>query len=101
MVWLESESACKTSLGQMISVQFCHKSLNVWLWGACASIFHQIGLLQGFLKEKKMGVIRKCRFFLKNALMIHSNVKSKSVHAAGKVVHFEWKDQMCMKIGER
>lgn len=58
-------------------------------------------LTSRILKEKKMGVIRKCRFFLKNALMIHSNVKSKSVHAAGKVVHFEWKDQMCMKIGER
>lgn len=33
--------------------------------------------------------------------MIHRNVKSKSILAAGKVVYFEWKDKMCMKTGEK
>lgn len=31
--------------------------------------------------------------------MIHRNVKSKSILAAGKVVHFEWKDKCIQKLG--
>ncbi len=103
MVWVESVSACKTSLGQMISVQFCHKSLNAWLGGkAVGRLCFNISshwLTSRILKEEKMGVISKSRFFLKNALMIHRNVKSKSILAAGKVVHFEWKDKCVQKLG--
>lgn len=40
------------------------------------------------LKEEKMRVIRKYTFFKKNALMTHRNVKSKSIFATSKVVHF-------------
>lgn len=103
MVWVESVSACKTSLGQMISVQFCHKSLNAWLGekavGRLCFNISSHWLTSRILKEEKMGVISKSRFFLKNALMIHRNVKSKSILAAGKVVHFEWKDKCVQKLG--
>lgn len=48
-----------------------------------------------------MRVIRKYKFFKKNALMTHRNVKSESIFATSKVVHFDWKDKMCSKIGEK
>lgn len=90
----------------MISVQFCHKSLNAWLGGKrCgAAVLQYFISLDNFkdFKGRKDGSYKKIYiFFLKNALMIHRNVKSKSILAAGKVVYFEWKDKMCMKTGEK
>lgn len=97
---------CKTSLGQMISVQFCHKSLKAWLGGkGCGATALQYFIPLVNFKDftgREDGSYKKILiFFLKNALMIHRNVKSKSILAAGKVVHFEWKDKMCMKIGDK